>query len=274
MAGAGTIGAANLYNRAMTSDYLQNGMSQGIQNAATKLVNSKAIPSVLRAGQGSQSAEAPYDPSSDPALQGMMNGYDPDQDQELQNMLQGAQGYDHENDPELQQLIQGTSSETINREAAPLNAPMLTPRAGLQDRIRQAESGGNPNAKNPNSSASGPYQFTDSTWAGMVRNYPETGLTVADKGKPEAQEIMAQLLTQENTQAYNAKGIEPNEADLYAAHFLGGPAAVKAKQNPQAYGAELFPAAAKSNPTIFYNNGRPRTNAEINRLLGEKIGAM
>lgn len=266
----GTIGTARGINSAMNSRYLQEGLSQPLQNAAQGLVNSKAIPTALRNGYAAQNTEQAYDPESDPELQSLLNGYSPDQDPELQNMLNS---YNPDNDPELQALLQPQTSMTEIQSTQTLpnvNAPMMVP--DLQSRIQQAESGGNPNAKNPNSSASGLYQFTDGTWKGLINNYPEAGLQNYQKNDPKAQQIAMALLTDENTRAYNKAGIQPNDADLYAAHFLGAPSAVKAKLNPQAIGAALFPQAAKSNPTIFYNNGRPRTNAEINRLLGSKVG--
>lgn len=142
------------------------------------------------------------------------------------------------------------------------------------DRVATAESSGNPNARAKTSSASGLFQFTDPTWGGMVKNYgAQTGITLADKNDPEKQRIMAGLLTKENTNAYKSAGITPDETDLYMAHFLGAPSAVKARKNMDAYGAELFPAAAQANKNIFYKNGKPRTVEEIRSLLGSKIGA-
>lgn len=260
----GTIGTARGLNSAMTSQYLQQGMNPAIQAGASALKNSGAIPSVLRAGQAAMSAEAPYNPDQDPALQAMLQNYNPDEDPELQAII-GGQAYNPDTDPELQAIL--STSEAHTTETLPaVNSPFL-------DRVAMAESGGDPNARAKTSSASGMYQFTDPTWEGMVRNYgAQTGITLADKNNPDKQKIMADLLTKENTAAYKNAGFTPNEADLYAAHFLGAPSAVKAKKNPQAYGAELFPQAAKANPTIFYQNGRPRTNEEINRLLGRKIG--
>lgn len=260
----GTIGTARGLNKAMTSQYLQQGMNPAIQAGASALKNSGAIPSVLRAGQSAMSAEAPYDPNQDPALQNMLQNYNPDEDPELQAII-GGQAYNPDTDPELQAILSTSEAQTTETLPA-VNSPFL-------DRVAMAESGGNPNASAKTSSASGMYQFTDPTWRGMVKNYgAQTGITEADKNNPDKQKIMADLLTKENTAAYQNAGVTPNEADLYAAHFLGAPSAVKAKKNPQAYGAELFPQAAKANPTIFYQNGRPRTNEEINRLLGSKIG--
>lgn len=257
----GTIGAARGLNSAMTSNYLQQGMNLAIQAGTQALKDSGVIPSILRAGQSAMSAEAPYDPNQDPALQGMINGYNPDEDPELQQLLQPQNGYDPETDPELQEILK--------------TGFMQQPENDLMTRISMAESGGNPDARNPNSTASGEYQFTDDTWRGMVRNYgAQTGITEADKNKPDAQRIMAKLLTQENANAYKQAGFEPNDADLYMAHFLGAPSAVKAKK---ALGSgvradQLFPQAAQANKPIFYNNGQPRTVDDLYRVLGSKVG--
>jgi len=239
-------------------------VSMGQQNAIQDL---QTVSPALRIGTNTMTAS----PVSRAVVGGGITPQEPqipqqDDFSDIEAILQGGQ-QDNFSDIEAllrpQQSTSETQTETI---LSPVNTPLLS-------RVRQAESGGNDNAKNPNSSASGPYQFTDATWKGMVKNYPETGLTISDKSNPAAQQIMADLLMKENANAYKKAGFEPNEADLYAAHFLGAPSAVKAKRNPEAYGAALFPQAAKANRSIFYNNGIPRTNAEINRLLGQKVGA-
>ncbi len=95
----------------------------------------------------------------------------------------------------------------------------------LLSRIAQAESGGNPNAKNPNSTASGPLQFTNKTWADMVARYgKQTGITLAQKNDPQAQATMGQLLAADNARIMTSKlGRPPTDGELYAAHFFGRP---------------------------------------------------
>lgn len=87
--------------------------------------------------------------------------------------------------------------------------------------IRAAESGGNPNAKNPNSSATGLYQWTDSTWAEMMRKHPELGLTADGRGNPDQEEKAIRAFTAGNADVLKSAGIEPTGGNLYAAHFLG-----------------------------------------------------
>lgn len=96
------------------------------------------------------------------------------------------------------------------------------------DRIIGAESGGNPAAKNPGSSAEGLGQFIDSTWLGMVRKYrPDLA-----EGKPDAELLelktdpalsreMTLRYTQENAATLEASGNAVTPGNLYLAHFIG-----------------------------------------------------
>lgn len=99
--------------------------------------------------------------------------------------------------------------------------------AGYYAAIRQAESGGNDSAKNPNSSATGRYQFIKETWDGLVDRFPGSGLTKDGRTDPEQQEIAIRLFTAENKAALQKAGIEATYGNLYAAHFLGAGGAVK-----------------------------------------------
>jgi hypothetical protein len=79
----------------------------------------------------------------------------------------------------------------------------IQPEANVQtdilQRIAQAESGGNPNAENPNSSASGMYQFTNNTWNASVQRWgKELGVSLKDRNNPQAQEKMANKLLESN----------------------------------------------------------------------------
>jgi hypothetical protein len=90
--------------------------------------------------------------------------------------------------------------------------------------IAQIESSGNPNAKNPNSSAGGLFQFTD----GTARQY---GLT--DKYDPAAASDAAARLMRDNAAALrSALGREPTIGELYLAHQQGAGGAVKLLSNP------------------------------------------
>lgn len=168
-----------------------------------------------------------------------------------------------------------------------------------------AESSFNPTAKAKTSSATGLYQFIDSTWLNMVKKHGETfGLgEYADKiemknGKavcasaddrqdilalrndPELSALMAGAFTAEN-QDYlekNTRG-DVGATELYFAHFMGAGGATKFLNSRAANGdtvaAELFPAAASANKNVFYdkNTGKARTLNEVYAFFDKKFGS-
>lgn len=139
----------------------------------------------------------------------------------------------------------------------------------------KAESSGNPNAKNPNSTASGLYQFTNRTWADMVRRYgKQTGINLGDKNNPQAQATMASLYAKDNIKAMEPiLGRLPNKAELYMAHVFGAQGASKlitAPKNQEAI--MLFPRPViDANHSLFFNKGQPRTVGQVEQLLAEKV---
>jgi hypothetical protein len=87
--------------------------------------------------------------------------------------------------------------------------------------IRAAESGGNDAARNPNSSATGRYQFTEGTWNGLAQTHPELGLTPEGRTDPVQQERAIRAFTNDNIGTLRGKGLPINPGNLYASHFLG-----------------------------------------------------
>ena len=140
------------------------------------------------------------------------------------------------------------------------------------------ESGFDPNIKAKTSSATGLYQFTDSTWRGMVRKYgAKYGIGMDDRQDPRANAIMGGLFARDNAAYLRSRGLPTSNTDLYMAHFLGAGGAAKfltARQrdpNGPAY-ASVGPAAAKANRSIFYDrSGNPRSNAQVYALFESKI---
>ncbi len=164
----------------------------------------------------------------------------------------------------------------------------------------KAESSFNPDAKARTSSATGLYQFIESTWLNTVKKHGHkhglgqyadmisANAKVSDPAQrqevlalrkdPRAAAMMAAELASDNKRflEQNYKG-EIGATELYFAHFMGAGGAsafLNAKdENPLAFGADLFPREARANRGVFYNpqTGQPRTLAEIYDFFDKKF---
>jgi hypothetical protein len=115
--------------------------------------------------------------------------------------------------------------------------------SGYLTRTAQIESGTNPNAKNPNSSAGGLFQFINST----AKQY---GLQ--NRFDPYAATEAAARLAQDNSQLLRrALGRDPSAGELYFAHQQGGGGAAKLLSVPDARAADIVGLDA-----IRLNGGR------------------
>lgn len=168
----------------------------------------------------------------------------------------------------------------------------------------QLESGLNPAAQAPTSSATGLFQFIDQTWLAMVKSVgPALGLgayaqsivqgsdgryQVPDpaaraeiygmRKDPTASAAMAGAFTRSNAaQLAGAIGRQPTQSELYMAHFLGAEGAGKlisaVSTRPDTSAAAMFPGAAAANRSIFYDGVRPRSVAEVYGRLDTRFQA-
>lgn len=155
-------------------------------------------------------------------------------------------------------------------------------------RLAERESSFNPNARADTSSATGLYQFTDATWLGtlarhgealgvrnalaLVRNDPDRALGLRTDAALNAR--AAAMLTQDNARSLReVLGRDPNDAELYSAHFLGEAGARRlATADPRANAVELFPEAAAANRSIFFEGQRPRSVAEVQANFARTFG--
>lgn len=152
------------------------------------------------------------------------------------------------------------------------------------------ESALNPNAQAGTSSATGLFQFIDSTWLDMVRRHgADHGLgaeaaalqngasaetrrqILALRSDPEISARMAGELARENATTLQARlGRSPSAGELYAAHVMGPNGAVRlieAAQQGAPNAVSLFPREAAANRGLFYVNGQPRSaQALLDRL--------
>jgi hypothetical protein len=169
----------------------------------------------------------------------------------------------------------------------------------------EAESGFDPNAKAGTSSATGLYQFIDSTWLSMVRQFgakygiPEAAeaVTQSASGAPRigdpalrarvldlrkdprlAAAMAAEFAKGNQEHLRGALGREPSATDLYMAHFLGPQGATRflraRGQNGEQSAAETMPEAAAANRAVFYAaDGRPRSLDEVHARFARRFEA-
>jgi len=179
-------------------------------------------------------------------------------------------------------------------------------RSGVSPRyllaVARAESGLSTYARTPASSAAGLFQFVDQTWLRTLRRYgaglglgPEAGAIRAGadgrfwvvdprlrdqiyglRYDPEVSARIAGALTRENAAALRSGlGRWPTAGELYAAHLLGPRQALlllSAVQAAPAYPARaILPAAAASNPGLFFSGTRPRSVGQVFALIADRV---
>ncbi len=160
------------------------------------------------------------------------------------------------------------------------------------------ESGLDPSAKARTSSATGLYQFIDSTWLRTLdRHGAKHGMDWADAAigsngrvadratrdhllslryDADTSSLMAAELTRENAAGLQTIiGREAEPAELYLAHFMGLGGAQQflgaLASNPDQSAAALMPQAARANRSIFYSGGSPRSVGEVMSLMRDKV---
>lgn len=152
----------------------------------------------------------------------------------------------------------------------------------------QRESALNPSARAGTSSATGLFQFIESTWFDMMRKHGashgfghyaaalQSGQVdaatrreiLALRYDPEVSARMAGELVRENAAALQGRlGRLPNAGELYAAHVMGAGGALRLIEAAQAgagNAAAIFPREAAANRGLFYTAaGEPRSAAQL-----------
>lgn len=152
-----------------------------------------------------------------------------------------------------------------------------------------AESSFKPDIKAKTSSATGLYQFIESTWLSIVDKYGDKhGLSTEGKSRseilelrkdPKAASLMAAEFAGENERFLKSHTkADIGETELYFAHFLGAPKAASflngLAETPLQEAALLFPKEAAANRNVFYDSktGRARTMQEVYNFFDKKFG--
>lgn len=107
--------------------------------------------------------------------------------------------------------------------------------------------------KNPNSSAKGPYQFTNGTWS-MVNNVARSKYgRVLNQNNPQDHELAVSILLDQNSAALRNSGLPVNPGTLYLMHFKGDPNFVRqAINNPNTPISNIFSSEEiKANRSIL-----------------------
>ena len=202
---------------------------------------------------------------------------------------------------DLASRIGGATTDIASRVTGAIRDAARVTGAGFEYLLTTAtrESNLNPNAKSPNSSATGLFQFLDQTWLATVKQAgPNLGYgkyadaitqnasgryTVSDpamlrdimalRKDPSANAVMAGAFSNANAKVLTERlGREPTDGELYIAHFLGAAGAVRlisaAQTQPNTSAASLFPRAAAANSPIFYDKtGTARSLSQVYNVL-------
>lgn len=157
---------------------------------------------------------------------------------------------------------------------ASAGAPKAPGSPTLLDRIIGAESSGNPNAKNPNSTARGLGQMIEST---RNRVLELSGLDGWSQDQGEQRRAAEWLLNRNREQMAASLARDPSDAEQYVGWFLGPAEASRFIQamsaNPEDTAANhVRPEASRKNVSIFFEGDRPRTLSEVFALMDRKVG--
>lgn len=132
------------------------------------------------------------------------------------------------------------------------------------------ESGNNPKARHPGSGASGLFQFLPSTWAGIMKERPDLGLTTEGIFDVDQQKKAMAYFTRQNALAIAPiLGRKPTGGELYLAHLLGAAGASQVLKGLDApITATISPAAYTSNPFLK----KYKTGIDLIAGLNQKFG--
>jgi hypothetical protein len=186
------------------------------------------------------------------------------------NQQQTQQTPQASKNPQISQGMQGGDNGIDGLIEGAANRYNLPPE--LMRNVASAESSGQSQAKNPNSSAKGVYQFIDSTWAGL-------GGTPGGQFNPEENvELGAKYLRQNAETLKRELGRDPSYSEVYAAHYFGpGVAKMLANASPKDSindGLRTFNSPSAVNQILKANpNLQGKTVGQVLASLEGKAGS-
>ncbi|MGM5033534.1 hypothetical protein [Tardiphaga sp. 803_E3_N1_3] len=146
----------------------------------------------------------------------------------------------------------------------------------LVDQIVNVESGGNPNARNPRSSAGGAGQFIDSTWLNILSKHrpdlvqgKSRNEIIALKSDPVLSKDMTGALAADNGGVLSGAGLPVTPGTTYLAHFAGPQGAIGILNADPATpaGAVLGPKVVEANPFL-----KDMSAADLKAWADRKMG--
>lgn len=172
-------------------------------------------------------------------------------------------------------LASVTYKAEVRKDAGSRGSLGIGEPSSVVDRIVGVESGGNPNAKNPNSSAEGLGQFIDSTWLGMLAKYrPDIQGSreelLALKRDGALSREMTQRYAEENSEKLARAGVTPTNGNIYLGHFLGPAGAIAVgRASPDTPVSEILSAdQIAANKSILAG----KTAGEVRAWASKKMG--
>lgn len=192
----------------------------------------------------------------------------------LDDLLRGEQ------DQQPQDLLALPSPEMVQRQEVErqVEPAPATDMEAVKAAIRGPESGGDDTAVNrAGSSASGRYQFIESTFKNYYQRVYGVNSAMADQAwqkrrfDPEVQERLMDAMLADNLRALSNAGFEPDTGNLYLAHFAGpGKAVELLRANPDAPVSQFFSKQAISQNETYLGGGK--TVAQALETIRGKVG--
>jgi hypothetical protein len=183
------------------------------------------------------------------------------------NALPGPNGSPTSDDDDIAKTMASLDSGSTKTSGSSV------PRA---QRIAMAESGGNPNAKNPNSTATGLGQFTDATWLPLIKKHrPDLAAGKTDqqlldmRTNKDLSSDMIEAHAKDNEPLLAQNGVPPTDGAVYGAHVFGADGYSKIHNADPATPIESLIGAR----TAKINGMTGKTAGQVTQEMADKVAS-